>query len=165
MGMGSAVSVMVGKNLGAGDFGSAKRNAKRLFGLGAALSLGCVAVGLVAAQCIGGIFPKLSPPQIPLAKHLIYVLLLFFPGNAIYGLCFFLLRAGGDTRRAMLLDSGYMWVLPVPVALVMGFFLADRMDVRLALFIVQFLLNLKIIWALRVVKRGTWLRNLTRVRD
>ncbi len=161
MGMSSAVSVMVGKQLGAGEFAQAKQSAKRLYGLGLMITLVCVCVALGVAQLVGDLFPKLSPQQIPLAKQLIWLLAIFFPFGALYGLSFFLLRAGGDTRNAMLLDSGYMWVLPVPAALIMGFFLADKIDIRLAMFIVQVLMNLKIVWALRIVKRGTWLRNLT----
>ncbi len=162
IGMSSAVSVMIGKNLGASEFEQAKQNCKRLFGLGVMLSVVCVAIALLGAQFVGDIFRKLSPPQIPMAKELIYILAFFFPFNAIYGLCFYVLRAGGDTKRAMLIDSGYMWVLPVPVALVMGILLWDRVDVRLAMFVVQLLMNLKLVLALRVVKRGTWLNNLTR---
>ena len=162
MGMSSAVSVMVGKHLGASQFDQAKQNAKRLYALGLMISVVCAAVALGVAQLLPGIFPKLSPPQIPLAKHLIYILTGFFPLIALYVISFYLLRAGGDTRNAMLLDSGYTWVLPVPAALVMGIALPGKIDVRLAMFILQFLMSLKVAWALRIIKRGTWLNNLTR---
>ena len=33
------------------------------------------------------------------------------PLQFVYGFCFFCLRAGGDTRSAMLLDSGYVMPL------------------------------------------------------
>ncbi|MCL2811594.1 MAG: MATE family efflux transporter [Clostridia bacterium] len=161
MGMSSAISVMVGKQLGAGEFGLAKQNAKRLYGLGLMISAVCIVVSLGVVQVVGGIFPKLSPPQIPLAKQMIYIMVCFFPTSATYAISFFLLRAGGDTKNAMLLDSVYMWVIPVPVALVMAIAFSGRIDVRLAMLIIQLLMNLKVIWAVRIVKRGTWLRNLT----
>jgi len=162
MGMSSAISVMVGKQLGTGQFDEAKQNAKRLYGMGLMISLVCVAVSLGVTQLLPGIFPRLSPPQIPLAKHLIYILVCFFPSHAVYVISFFLLRAGGDTKSAMLLDGGYTWMIPVPVALVLAIAFSERIDVRLAMFIIQLLMNLKVVWALRMVKRGAWLRNLTR---
>lgn len=165
MGMSSAVSVMVGKQLGAGEFVQAKANAKRLYGLGLMISVASVAVALAVAQVVGGIFPKLSPPQIPLAKQFIYILVGFFPSSVLYAISFFLLRAGGDTKNAMLLDSGYMWVLPVPAALLMGLLFPEKIDIRLAMFVIQLLMNLKVLWALRVVRRGTWLNNLTEERE
>jgi Na+-driven multidrug efflux pump len=165
MGVSSAVSVMVGKQLGANQFAQAKQNAKRLYGMGLMISAVCIVVSLGVAQLLHGIFPKLSPPQIPLAKHMIYILVFFFPTNAMYVISFYLLRAGGDTKNAMLLDSGYMWVIPVPVALALGIAFSGRVDVRLAMLVIQVLMNLKVVWALRIVKRGTWLQNLTRVSE
>jgi len=161
MGMSSAISVMVGKQLGASEFGQANRNAKRLYGMGLMIAATCIVVALGVAQLVGGIFPKLSPQQIPLARQMIGIMVCFFPSSAVYAISFFLLRAGGDTKNAMLLDSGYMWVIPVPVALVLGIVFAGKIDVRLAMLIIQVLMNLKVIWAIRIIKRGTWLRNLT----
>ena len=162
MGMSSAVSVMVGKQLGANQFDQAKQNAERLYGMGLMISVVCIGVSLGVAQLLHGIFPKLSPPQIPLAKQLIYILVCFFPSSAIYAISFFLLRAGGDTKNAMLLDGVYMWAIPVPVALVLAIAFPGRIDIRVAMLIIQLLMSLKVVWALWIIKRGTWLRNLTR---
>ena len=84
-----------------------------------------------------------------------------FDFNLINGI----LRAGGDTRSAVMLDSGYMWMIPVPVALILAFLLpaVGATDVRIAFAAITLLMNAKIIWALLIVKRGKWARNMTRI--
>ena len=71
------------------------------------------------------------------------------------------MRAGGDTRSAMLLDSGYMWLVPVPASLLMALLLPGRISIAAAVLVVQVLMNLKVIPALWVLKKGRWVRNIT----
>ena len=83
------------------------------------------------------------------------------PLQFVYGFCFFCLRAGGDTRSAMLLDSGYMWVVPVPAAVLMGIFLPGKIALWVAVLIVQFLMYAKVFPALWILKQGKWVKNIT----
>lgn len=78
----------------------------------------------------------------------------FSPFNFLYGFCFYCMRAGGDTRNAMLLDSGYMWLVPVPASLLMALLLPGRIDIAAAVLVVQVLMNLKVIPALWVLKKA-----------
>jgi Na+-driven multidrug efflux pump len=86
---------------------------------------------------------------------------LFYPVNCVYAFCFFCLRAGGDTKNATLLDSVYMWLLPVPVSVAMAYLGVGSITLPIAITVVQFLMNAKIVLALRIVKRGKWIRNIT----
>ena len=97
----------------------------------------------------------------PLATRLTMVYSLFFPINCVYAFCFFCLRAGGDTKNATRLDSGYMWALPVPLSLALALFGAGRVTLMTAVFLVQLAMNLKIAPALMILKKGGWLRNIT----
>lgn len=83
------------------------------------------------------------------------------PFNFVYAFCFYCMRAGGDTRNAMLLDSGYMWLLPVPASIAMAVLLPGRISVVAAAFVVQLLMNSKVVLALLVLRRGKWVRNIT----
>ena len=76
---------------------------------------------------------------------------------------FSVLRAGGDTRSAVMLDSGYMWAVIVPASLLCAFLLpaTGHADVRIAFVIVQVLMNLKVFWGLAIINRGQWARNMT----
>ncbi len=160
MGSSSAVSVLVGTELGANQLGRAKENCKKLFSLNVAIGL------LVALLCglLGYVLPhafSVSDALKAMATRLAWVNALFAPLNFIYGFCFYCLRAGGDTKNAMLLDSGYMWLLPVPACVLMALLFPGRVSIVLAVAVVQALMNAKVVIALRVVKRGDWVRNIT----
>lgn len=159
-GAASAVSVMIGTELGAGRFKEAKANCKKLFTLDVMISLAavfvCCGLGLVTPYAF-----NLSPGLRQTAVTVTLVMGVMCPFQFVYAFCFYCLRAGGDTRNAMLLDSGYMWILPVPVAFLMGMYLQGRMPLTLAVLIVQFLMYAKVILALWVLRRGKWVRNIT----
>ena len=86
---------------------------------------------------------------------------LYSAQNNVYSAVQDWLRAGGDTRNASLLDSGYMWMVPVPVCVLMALFMPGKISMLLAVVIIQTLMNLRIVVALRVLKKGEWVRNLT----
>lgn len=163
MGVSAAISVMVGKCLGANQFSEARSNAKKLLFMGLCISLLCSLTTLACSFGIHVIFNTLDAGQLAMSRHLLYINALIYPFNAVCAICFFLLRAGGDTRSAMMMDGGYMWVVAVPVALLMATFLKGKIDVRLAFLIVQVVQNAKVVFALNLVKKGHWLRNLTSI--
>ena len=55
-----------------------------------------------------------------------------------------------------------MWIAPVPAALLMAFFLPGRIPIYLAVLVVQFLMNAKVVLALMALKKGKWVRNITK---
>lgn len=158
----AAVAVLVGRKLGANRFEEARQNTKRLYGFSLILSLGCIGIAVLLAQLVGHIFSSLTEEHLMLTRQFIYLMSFFFPASAAYVLSFLTLRAGGDAKRSLLLDSGYLWSVPVPTALFIGFFLPDKISIFHVVMAIQVLQGLKLIIALKVVKRGTWLQNLTR---
>ena len=163
MGTSSAVSVLIGAELGAGRLGQAKANCKKLMTLVVIISLLSCLVCCVLGLVLPGAF-NVSVELRSLATQATLVIGLFAPLRFVYGFCFFCLRAGGATRSAMLLDSGYMWLLPVPVSILMGIFLPGKLSILAAVFIIQLLMNSKVFIALVVLKRGKWICNITEER-
>lgn len=54
-----------------------------------------------------------------------------------------------------------MWLVPVPASLLMGWLGVGVIPLTLALTLTTLLMNLKVIPALVVLKRGKWVRNIT----
>ena len=159
-GVSSAVSVLIGTELGAGNFQKARESCKHLLFMDCCIGLVCCAVGILCSFIMPYIIPVKQELR-SLSTGLTILYSLFFPVNCVYAFCFFCLRAGGDTKNAALLDSVYMWLLPVPISLAMAAFGAGRIPLPAAIAVVQFLMNAKIVLALRIVKRGKWIRNIT----
>lgn len=160
MGMASAVSVMIGTELGANRLQQAKENCKKLLTLVVCIGVLCIGLCAVLGLLVPHAF-RLTQELRALAARLTLVMGMFAPFNFVYGFSFFCLRAGGDTKNAALLDSGYMWLVPVPASLMMAFWLRGRISIVAAVFTVQLLMNAKVIPALRVLKRGRWVKNIT----
>ncbi len=159
-GVSSAVSVLIGTEMGAGEFVRARKTCKQLFSLVCLIALSSAFVGILCSFVMPYIIPVKQELR-SLSTQLTMLYSLFYPINCVYAFCFFCLRAGGDTKNAALLDSVYMWLLPVPVCIAMATFGAGKIALPLAVITVQFLMNAKIILALRIVKRGKWIRNIT----
>ena len=159
-GTASAVAVLIGTELGANRLAQAKSNAKKLvalvFGIGLVCACICTGLAFVMPHAF-----TITPELKALATKLAIILGLFSPFGFVYGFCFCSMRAGGDTRNAMLLDSGYLWIVPVPAAILMGMFLPGKMGLFPAVILIQFLANAKVLWGLYVVKKGRWVRNIT----
>jgi putative MATE family efflux protein len=159
-GISSAVSVLIGTELGAGNFKKARESCKQLLSLDCCIALACSVVGILCSFIMPYIIPVKQELR-SLSTGLTMLYSLFYPVNCVYAFCFFCLRAGGDTKNAALLDSVYMWLLPVPVSVAMASLGVGSISLPAAIAVVQFLMNLKIVLALRIVKRGKWIRNIT----
>lgn len=160
MGTSSAVSVLIGTELGANRLQQAKENCKKLFSLVLGVSAVCVILCSTLALLLPHTF-KVSAELKTLSTQIALISGFLSPLGFIYGFCFYCMRAGGDTKNAMLLDSGYMWLVPVPTAFIIGTFFPGRLPIVLAAFIIQLLMNSKAILALFVLKKGRWIRNIT----
>ena len=160
MGTSSAVSVLIGTELGANRLDQAKQNCKQLLSLVIVIGLLC----LLLCSVLGITVPQayqVTDELRSLATRIAVIMGAFAPFNFVYGFCFYCMRSGGDTKNAALLDSGYMWMVPVPAAVLMAIFLPGRIDISLAVFTVQFLMSCKVVIALKVLRKGRWLRNIT----
>jgi Na+-driven multidrug efflux pump len=71
---------------------------------------------------------------------------------------YFTLRAGGDTRSTFMMDAGYMWVIPVPIALLLAYL--TQLPVTLMFLIVQSLDIPKMAFGLSRYRKEHWVRNL-----
>ena len=162
-GMSSASASIIGQTLGAGQIEEAKEKANRLLRLAGMLAGACLMLGMGLSFVVPAMYANLAQDLRTMATQLILVQSVLVVPNALYATIFAVLRAGGDTRSAVLLDSGYMWMAVVPASLLCAFLLPaiGRADVRIAFVTVQVLMNLKVFWALAIIRRGKWARNMT----
>jgi putative MATE family efflux protein len=164
MGNSSAVSVLIGTELGAGALVSARENCKKLSVLTLMIGLICTALCYLLAIALPQLY-NVSAELRHTATRIAWVMATFAPFNFLYAFCFFVLRAGGDTRSASLLDSGFMWVAPVPAAILMALLLPGKLSLLGAVAVIYALLSLRVIPGLIVLKRGRWIRNITGAND
>ncbi|MDT8337474.1 MAG: hypothetical protein RQ856_06585, partial [Candidatus Izemoplasmatales bacterium] len=93
-----------------------------------------------------------------IAKNNIRINAIFIPVFSFNVSMYFTLRAGGDTRSTMMMDSGYMWIVQVPLVFVLA--RVTDLNVIMLFLIVQLLELPKSLFALSRYRKENWVRNL-----
>ena len=154
---GSAIGIIIGQELGAGELAKAKGDAKKLCTL--SIGIGTV-VGLVFAA-LSSFIPQLYNTTDEV-RHLAAAIMLIFaaimPMLAYCNATYFIVRAGGKTLITMLTDSGYVWLFQLTAA----FFISRYTDIPVIPFyvIVQSLQIIKVAMGTYFVRKGIWLTNI-----
>ena len=155
--MGSAVSIIIGQLLGAGELEKAIDEDRKLIAFSVFL---CFVVGIVMAV-ISPFIPEIYNTT-DLVKSLAVDLLLinaaFMPVQAFVNTCYFTLRSGGKTIITFIFDSAYVWTICIPLAFVLSRF-TDIPLVEMFL-AVQALDLIKCIIGFFLVKNKSWVNNL-----
>lgn len=158
--MGSAVGIIMGQMLGAGESEAILRDTNRKLittGVACGVIFGGIMIG------ISGVFPGLYNTDSSvraLATRLICVSALMLPMNSYTHATYFTLRSGGQTMVTFLFDSCFQWVICVPLA----FFLSRFTPISIIplYFICQSTDILKSVLGFWMLKQGKWIRNLTK---
>ena len=161
MAMGTAVSVMVGQALGAGRFEKAREDVWRLiaFAVAAAVMMGAL-MALVSPwvpMAYGGVTQEARA----MASRLLVVTAFAMPLYAFSHCTYFTLRSGGKTFITFLFDSGFTWVISVPLAFLMVQLV--HADIIAAYAVVEAANLIKCVLGYFFVKSGRWVQNLASV--
>lgn len=157
MAVGNCAGIILGNVLGAGEFERARSYSPKL-----------AALSVTSAALAGALF-ALCAPMVPrfyntteevrlLATQLMTVCAACLPLHAICHVSYFTLRSGGRSLITILFDSGYTWVIAVPVAWLLIHF--TSLPLLTVYIFVNALDILKACTGLVLVKRGIWIRNI-----
>lgn len=155
--MGSAISIIVGQQLGANLIDTAKTTVWRLL----SLSVACCTI-------MGGLMAILAP-YIPLmynttdtvrqtATELLFVVAAMMPFFAFAHGCYFALRSGGKTIITLIFDCGFTWLVSFPIAFVLATF--TSLNIVAIFLCVQLVEVIKCIAGVILIKKGVWINNI-----
>ena len=155
--LGSAVSIIVGQLLGAGELERAVDEDRKLIALAVAV---CLVIGGVLAA-IAPVFPSVyntTDSIKALATSLLRVAAVMMPLNAFAHMSYFTLRSGGKTIVTFIFDSVFVWGVSIPVAFILSRF--TGLPVLELYIIVQSLELIKCIIGFIMLKKRLWVQNL-----
>ncbi|MDO5123367.1 MAG: MATE family efflux transporter [Eubacteriales bacterium] len=154
---GSAISIIVGQLLGAGELERAKDEDRKI-----------IFTTVVVCVVVGGVMAALSPliPDIynttdtvkSIATSMLLISSAMIPVHGFVHTCYFTLRCGGKTMVTFLFDSVYVWTVCVPVAFILARFTVLPIIPLFA--IVQSVDIIKCVVGYVLVKKGVWVNNL-----
>ncbi len=160
--IGAAVAVVIGNQLGAGKLYSARRSATRL----QVFTMGSAAVMAGALAVVALFFPRIyntTESVRHLATVMIWIYAAAMPLDASCNSAYFTIRAGGDVLITMLLDSGFMWVLVMPVCFILSRF--TDISIYWLFAIGQGMVVFKFLLGIFLIRGGKWAHTLVSKND
>ncbi len=158
MAVGNAVGIIIGQLLGAGKLKEAKESSYKMIAFTFVIAVG---VGIVYSFCAEFI-PMVynTDPEIRhLATRLMQITAIAMPFEALTHASYFTLRSGGKMAITMIFDSGFMWCINVLLAVILSRF-TDISFVWLFTCL-QLTVVLKALFGVLLVRKGSWVRNIT----
>ena len=159
-GIANASAVVCGKTIGEGKMERAQKTANTLLLLGVTFGLVSTCIILLLRNPFLSIY-DITPQAKENAYNMMFVLAMVQPVAAIDIISIVgILRGGGDTKLALALDGGGMWVINIPMGILTGLvlkippaliFLAMRTDSFIKIFI-----------EIRRIASGKWMKTVTR---
>jgi len=155
--MGSAVSIMVGQRLGAGQMEEARDVDRKLIFLTEVIH---VIIG-TAMILTSSLIPKLynvGPEVQDLTRQMLIIAGIALPIHSFAHVTYFTIRSGGRTVITFFFDALYTWVVTVTAAFLLTRF-TDWSIVQIYL-CVQFIDVLKVVIGLIMLRSDFWARNV-----
>ena len=155
--LGSAISIVIGQQLGAGELKQAVETDRQLIFFSV---MCCVVIGALMFAA-SPLFPQIyntSEEVRSLAAGLIRISAMFMPLYAFYHASYFTLRTGGKTMVTFLFDSCYVWVVNIPTAFLLSRF--TGLPLLPVYFICQSVEIVKAVLGFVLLKKGVWVHNM-----
>jgi len=155
--MGSAVSIMVGQRLGAGEMEEARDVDRKLIFLTEVIH---VIIGGLMILC-SPLVPQLynvGPEVRDLTRRMLMVAGLALPLHSFAHVTYFTIRSGGRTVITFLFDAVYTWAVTVLLAFCLTRF--TDWSILKIYFCVQFIDVLKLVIGLLMLRSDFWARNV-----
>ncbi|MDY0256419.1 MATE family efflux transporter [Gudongella oleilytica] len=159
-GLANACNIMVGAKIGGGDEKVAYDYAIRFIFLSTISGLALGIIMALTPDIVLKLFRGLDPNLYETSRALLIVLGITFVIRvyntiAIVGV----LRAGGDTKIAMRIDLGTVWLIGVPLAFIGALVL--KLPIHQLVLLVTLEEVVKALVGIPIIKSGKWIKNLT----
>ena len=155
--MGSAVSIMVGQRLGAGEMEEARDVDRKLIFLTEVIHILIGAVMIACSPLVPMLY-NVGPEVRDLTRRLLVIAGLSLPIHSFAHVTYFTIRSGGRTVITFFFDAVYTWAVTVLLA----WFLTQHtdLDILQIYFCVQFIDVIKLVIGLLMLRSDFWARNV-----
>ena len=159
LGIGNAVTILVGNRVGKNEFDVAQKEAYYSLIFTAAIGTILGVILVISAPYITGLYTAVSQEAKNMAQIIIVFYGLYLLLCALNNSLFFILRSGGRTLLVFIFDSFYGWLFQIPLAFLILY--VFNLDFIPLLIIVSMLDIVKTIVGFLLVISKKWYRNLT----
>jgi Na+-driven multidrug efflux pump len=157
-----ATTVVISQALGANKIEEARRDAYRLLHFSQFLAV-IMGILLFSLSFVIPKFYDVTETSRVTAETFLRIMGFMFWIYMSNAQCFFTLRAGGDTKSTLMMDSVFMWVVNLPVVAAVTYF--TNWNVFSIYIVGQSTDLLKFALAYSLLKQEKWAKNLTHVHE
>ena len=157
MAVGAAIGIILGQLLGAGKTEEARSSSVKLITFSILVSIGVGGLFALCAEFIPEMY-NVSDEVKLLSTRLMQICALIMPLDAFTHASYFTLRSGGEAFVTIIFDSGFVWAVSVPAALILC-----RMTALPILYVYAICQGLNVLKCLIggiFVKRGRWIKRI-----
>ncbi|HWQ59453.1 MAG TPA: MATE family efflux transporter [Clostridia bacterium] len=155
--MGNAISILCGQKLGAGDIEGARAENTKLIFINVVLHAFIGLVIIASAKLIPMVY-NVEDAVRELTSKLLLISGALLWLNSLTHAAYFTIRSGGRTVITFLFDSGFTWVIMLPLAYFLSY--KTSLDIVWIILIVSLCDLLKIAIAMPLLVSGYWARNV-----
>ncbi len=160
-GLATGTSIIIGPKLGVNDFEGAKIEADRMKGISVVGGVVMAVLMVLLSPSILNLFSPTAEIK-TLSVKIIIVIAVFLPAYSYNACCFFILRSGGDSLRAFLLDQGATILIAFPLSVILGMNAVNLGITVVEIYLVSHVADLiKNFLGTKFVASGKWMKNLT----
>ena len=160
--MGSAVSIMVGQRLGAGDMEEARDVDRKLIFLTEVIHV-IIGLIMILASPLVPLMYNVDSSVRDLTRRMLIIAGLSLPVHSFAHVTYFTIRSGGRTMITFLFDAVYTWAVTVLLAFLLTRF--TDWDIIRIYFCVQFIDVLKLVIGLLMLRSDFWARNVVNMEE
>ncbi len=160
-GMAAATTVLISQPLGANKLAEARDNGYKLLGFSVFLAA-IFGVAMFASSFFVPYLFRVSAESRWIATTQLRIMSVMFWIYMSTAECYFILRAGGDTRSTLFMDSGFMWAVNIPAVALVTYL--TKWPVFSIYLVGQSTDFFKLMLSYTLVKHEKWVKNLTMVR-
>lgn len=161
-GLSDATTIILATTLGSGKREKALQQGNYFVGIGMVMSVFLSVVIVLSASTLVGLFQLESATVMLSAIWLVQAFAIKISLRLFNTLVFASMRAGGESKVLMVLDSGITWVVGIPLAfLCVSVF--QIQEIAIVFIIVQIEALVRVIIGMRLFKQGNWANNLTKL--
>ena len=157
--MGSAVSIMVGQRLGAGQIQEARDVDRKLIVLTEGIHMLIGGLMILAAPLVPHLY-NVTPEVRDLTRRMLIIAGMSLPLHSFAHVTYFTIRSGGRTLITFLFDAVYTWAVTVLLAYSLTSW--TQMDIVSIYFCVQFIDVIKLVIGLLMLRSDFWAQNVVK---
>lgn len=159
-GMAAATTVLVSTPLGADNKEEAKKNAYRLLSFSSVLAAGFGVLLFFSRFTIPYLYAMNSAQARQVASNILFIQSFMFWIYMFTAQCYFILRSGGDMKHTLMMDSGFMWLVNIPIVAAVTY--GTDIPYYGVYFVSQCTDIIKLFFAHHLISKEKWVVNLTK---